>query len=193
MEYASKTALLVKGSKMENRAYFFGNMYLSSIQQGIQSAHTLTEMFTKYVNATDWNDHTVQLFEWAKNHKTMVLLNAGYSEEIRSLVELFSNHRNKYPWASFSEGNDALDGALTCVGIILPQKIYDGAKIIREWRPSKGEAHHLSPRDTLEYEGQIVVGPENVFNINVEGLITWEYNGFERKLVQRLNNYGLAK
>ena len=30
------------------RAYFFGNMYLSSIQQGIQAAHCLGEMFLKY-------------------------------------------------------------------------------------------------------------------------------------------------
>ena len=31
------------------RAYYFGNMYLSSIQQGIQAAHATHELFNKYM------------------------------------------------------------------------------------------------------------------------------------------------
>ena len=45
------------------RAYFWGNMYLSSIQQGIQAAHVVTEMFAKYVD----NEFRAErdLREWA--------------------------------------------------------------------------------------------------------------------------------
>lgn len=184
---------------MEKRAYFFGNMYLSSIQQGIQAAHVIGEMMVKYIPhrlglIDEWNmDQTFQLISWANDHKTVVLLNAGYAEEIFILTQFFNDHRNPYPWAGFQEEEAALGSAHTSAGIILPQKIYEGARIIREWRPSKSGAYNLSPRDTLENEGQIVIGPENVYNINVEELTTWEYNGFERKLVQRLNNYGLAR
>jgi len=70
------------------RAYFFGNMYLSSIQQGIQAAHVVTEMFTKYpidhecIKFDDLND-------WANNHKTMILLNGGYGENLYDLLGFF--------------------------------------------------------------------------------------------------------
>lgn len=35
-------------SNTEYRAYFFGNMYLSQIQQGIQAAHVVAEMSMAY-------------------------------------------------------------------------------------------------------------------------------------------------
>jgi len=144
------------------RAYFFGNMYLSSIQQGIQAAHVTAEMFTKLHES---EDAFMYLLEWATNHKTMILLNAGYSEEIRSLVEMFDSTDNPYPWASFNEGKDALDGALTCVGIILPEKIYRIAELNRkevkeqtevaEWRRLVGDCSRweLSVVDRLPRYG----------------------------------------
>ena len=109
------------------RAYFFGNMYLSSIQQGIQAAHVTAELFMK-AHSEDGN---MYLIDWANNHKTMILLNAGYSEELRRLIEFFDTTDNPYPWAYFNEGQDALDGALTCVGIVLPEKVYELSSYLR--------------------------------------------------------------
>ena len=57
------------------RAYFFGNLYMSSIQQGIQAAHAVADMFIKYSNENEPNYHPLR--EWATDHKTMILLNAG--------------------------------------------------------------------------------------------------------------------
>ena len=104
------------------RAYYFGNMYLSSIQQGIQSAHVTAEIMLKYVTVTGSYEITddpkrIMAWDWAKNHKTMILLNGGYSENIHNLIEFFDTRENPYPWADFYEGQDALDGALTCAGI----------------------------------------------------------------------------
>lgn len=116
------------------RAYFFGNMYLSSIQQGIQSAHCLAEMFIKYQYMDGLTDNESQkcthLYNWANYHKTMILLNGGYSEALRTLAEFFDTRDNPYPWAKFHEGQDALDGALTCVGIILPERVYDNVELV---------------------------------------------------------------
>lgn len=152
------------------RAYFFGNMYLSSIQQGIQTAHVVHELFMKPHN----EEGNMYLFEWATNHKTMILLNAGYSEEIRRLVEFFDTPENPFPWASFSEGQDALDGALTCVGIVIPERVYELASAIREYGP------------TTLYNGE--GKPCNTVTAMRELMTQWECF-----LAERLNEYGLAK
>ena len=135
------------------RAYFFLNMYLSSIQQGNQAAHATHEMFNKYA-ATFLAD---TLFSWSQNYKTMILLNGGYSENLRELIALFDSQENPYPWAHFNEGEDSLDGALTSVGIVLPEKIYvtaaamkgdeDFVSRLREtgsWNPCDDEHYEIS-------------------------------------------------
>jgi hypothetical protein len=152
------------------RAYFFGNMYLSSIQQGIQAAHVVHELFMKPHN----EEGNMYLFEWATNHKTMILLNAGYSEEIRRLVEFFDTPENPFPWASFNEGQDALDGALTCVGIVIPERVYELASAMRE---------HGSGR-AYKYGDE----PANEVTRLWEAITQWE-----QFLAERLNEYGLAK
>ena len=81
------------------RAYFFGNMYLSSIQQGIQAAHVVGELFTSYSESRTnaMSEGGKLLWEWACDHKTMILLNGGYSENIHRLCEFFDDYQNTYP------------------------------------------------------------------------------------------------
>ncbi len=155
------------------RAYFFGNMYLSSIQQGIQSAHVLTNMFIRY-ETDSWKN--TMLFKWANEHKTMILLNGGYSDNIRDLAAFFGEgaDQNKYPWDIFNEGLDALDGALTCTGIILPPRIYEGAALTR----NNTEGYQTA----LKYN--------KALNIDE---VYCEYNDWEIELMGRLNKFGLAK
>ena len=170
------------------RAYFFGNMYLSQIQQGIQATHVLGEMCLEHCNSTSEYPGKY-LWDWIGFHKTVILLNAGYSSEILSLVDFFDNNKNPYPWASFREGEDALDGALTCTGIILPEKIYESARMIRE--EPLPSLILINIRDS----GKIELFPENQFGIKIppnQEKITWEFNSWEFKLIQRLNNYRLA-
>lgn len=161
------------------RAYFFGNMYLSSIQQGIQSAHVVHELFIKYPDPTPvWQKgqktylipNTI-LYDWAIDYKTMILLNGGYSEILHGLVEFFEEDKNPYPYAHFNEGQDALDGALTCVGIILPEKIYVTADMVH-----KGEIN----MDQL-YDNDVLISGSK-----------WSFTPWEIKLIQELNQYSLA-
>lgn len=112
------------------RAYFFTNLYLSSIQQGIQPLHVMSNMFVKY-GASDNNTHNM-LYDWAQNHKTVICLNGGYSQTLAELRFFFDDSENPFPWDYFCEGDDALDGALTSVGIVLPEKIYNMARLVRE-------------------------------------------------------------
>lgn len=103
------------------RAYFLTNMYLSSIQHGIQSAHCLQEINNCYPADPILSD-------WALNHKTMYVLNGGTSEQMHEMIKFFRNPSNLLPWSTFKE--PSLDDALTCIGIIVPEDIYD--------RPDKG-------------------------------------------------------
>ena len=108
------------------RAYFFCNFYLSSIQQGIQSAHCMHEMFTKYRDVNT-EPQTSVLYDWANNHKTMIVLNGGDSQSIAELYELLAPLAKEgfFPFAKFSEDERSLNNALTCVGVVLPESIYD--------------------------------------------------------------------
>ena len=96
-------------------------MYLSSIQHGIQALHCLQEINNSYPK------HQM-LDEWANEHKTVYVLNGGTSFEMNDLVHFFKHESNTLPWAVFHE--PSLDNSLTCIGIIVPDDIYN--------RPDKG-------------------------------------------------------
>lgn len=124
------------------RAYFFTNMYLSSIQHGIQSAHCLHEMFRKYqeynVNHVSDRAHEKMLYNWADHHKTIIVKNGGPSDQMKKINEICS--KMNLPNACFYE--PSLDNALTCVGVIVPARLYD-RNIVNQfsesWTRSKEE------------------------------------------------------
>ena len=114
------------------RAYFFGNYYLSSIQQGIQAAHCLAEMFVLYTSGQTAH----RLHTWAQEHKTMILLNGGNDAELREKYNTlqFLCSELQYPCAIFTEDVDSLNCACTCVGFVVPEKIYKYNEYERDLR-----------------------------------------------------------
>jgi hypothetical protein len=96
------------------------------------------------------------------------------------LLKFFDDPRNPYPYVTFNEDGQSLDGIMTCVGIVLPEKIYEGAAVER----SNGRLSMFRP-----------LGDDWVLSItDVVG--TWidhQYNTWERDLVLKLNEYSLAK
>jgi len=170
------------------RAYFFGNMYLSSIQQGIQAQHCTTNMFKKYFPRPDVageccfdaSEQSVQLMEWAHDHETDILLNGGYSENLHALHDALEDNDNPYAYAKFHEANESLNNALTCVSIILPEEIYEVASEVRR---------------SFGREGREVVERFNLFG---EWTATYDgeahtYTKYQVWLINEINNYGLAK
>ena len=174
---------IIKLKGLYMRAYFVGNMYLSSIAQGIQAAHVLGEMFDKYQHsANQFQDDTIQtqyLYEWVDLHKTMILLNGGYSENLHKLYEFFSSEENPYPFAKFHEGQDALDGALTSVGIILPDKIYG--------------VDPASVPDALIFLATYGFYSTTVTDSKTGYINSYEYTKWELELIQRISQFGLAR
>ncbi|MFA6199135.1 MAG: hypothetical protein WC679_01850 [Bacteroidales bacterium] len=101
----------------ELRFYGFGNFYLSQIQHGLQAAHVVGNMSTQYDKESDY-------YNWAKNYKTMILLNGGNAHSLNTLVSYFGESWNTFDWGYFNEDHESLNGCITSVGIILPERIY---------------------------------------------------------------------
>jgi len=120
------------------RFYSFVNYYLSSIQQGVQSFHVLHEMFNKYdeQRSDKWNtqaevDAACRLFEWSKNHTTLIILNGGAHADIDETYSKLFNLAPKLsfpmPFDKFHEDVKSLGGIITACGCVLPQEIYEAA------------------------------------------------------------------
>lgn len=121
------------------RAYSLNNMYLSGIHAGNQSAHSHDEVTLKYlISSIEKNNFdclkTNIVMEYIKNHKTMIVLNGGmHGDLLNTLSFLKENEGNlAYPFAEFHESEYALNGALTNITIILPDKIYKYSRTIHK-------------------------------------------------------------
>jgi len=110
------------------RAYFFVNSWLSSIQKGIQVAHCVAEISSQ--SATIACEE--MFLEWVQKFKTIIVLEGGSQENLKEIEALIDSINHDYPWAIVYEDEESLNGAATCVGIILPEPIYMLAKSIRE-------------------------------------------------------------
>jgi len=169
------------------RLYTFCNYYLSSIQQGIQSAHVVHELFNKYRNEFSTghikHDQDQQLVAWSSSHKTMVVLNGGNAETLRELHQFMDVEENTFAWNCFFEDAQSLDSSMTCVGIILPERIYEASAAVRQ-RGSKWK----KGRDDILYTLEVPDGK----NMS----IAYEFGPFtewEKELIERLGTFGLAR
>lgn len=159
------------------RGYFFGHFMLSSIQQGIQAQHCNAEMFVNYRHESP--EHDV-LFEWALAHKTSILLNGGNCQDLLNLVLELQPiaHELQLPCTTFSEDN-SLAGAMTCVSIVVPERIYNAASHIRD--PAWFSV-------TIDYLDQKVVCFQNSTTLDTYNISSPQY-----ALACILNRYSLAK
>lgn len=146
------------------RFYGFGNYYLSSLQQGLQSAHVVGDLLTNYPAKSVQNK---MAYTWAKKHKTMVLLKGGNSAQLQAIFDKFKNLTRrgmKLPFAKFHEDEQSLGGALTYVGIVVPEKYYVAGAQVRS----------MKKEDAIQF-----------FKAN-------NFHPWEVELVQELNAYPLA-
>ena len=112
------------------RGYFLTNMYLSPIQRGIQSAHCIHDMYETYLGTGRFQPGAELLHTWAQDHKTMIVLNGGTSDELQAMFDFLMRNIEDYPFEKFNE--PGIGGALTCVGIILTQRMVELISWIRD-------------------------------------------------------------
>lgn len=115
------------------RLYAYTNMYTEGIHAGIQTAHVLGELINKYPKI----EHHVStgiavppanhlLYDWLANHKTIYIYNGGLASMLWNRYEALREFANQFelPIARFYESKEALNGALTSVAIVVPEKYY---------------------------------------------------------------------
>lgn len=112
------------------RFYSFTNMYLSSIQKGIQTAHAVSEM-SKTVYPTNIANDAYS--NWAKFDKTIIVLNGGNQAMLQMVYDFAVPFGKRFdlPVVKFHEDEQSLNGALTAVGIVLPSSWYELASNLR--------------------------------------------------------------
>lgn len=139
------------------RGYFLTNMYLSPIQCGIQSAHCIHDMFVHHQDDFVGGEQAaVRLFDWAENHKTMIVLNGGTSDDLDMFLKFLSINDHTYPYGHFLE--PGIGDALTCVGIILDEPMIEAISWIRQGQPEGGTAFHYSEFE-MELARQLATKP----------------------------------
>ena len=115
--------------------------------------------------------------DWATQHKTVVLLNGGNQQSLQDLHAFLDDKANPYPYGQFKEDNQSLNECLTCVGIILPEKIYEGAI-------------HLRDRRTKVQS--VGLGINIIISFNGKQANDHDYTDWEIELMTRMNEYRLA-
>ncbi|MGZ8924322.1 MAG: hypothetical protein ACXW2E_00430 [Nitrososphaeraceae archaeon] len=146
---------------------------MSQIQLGIQALHCAVEIQQKYKVTSC--PGIIHYETWASLHKTVVLLNGGNQDALIDLFTYMQNEDNMYPFAYFTEDEQSLNNAMTCVGIILPERIYEGSKIV-----------NLRSTEIVEMD-------KNEFIMYDNGNIAFgTYNGWEIEFMKRLSTYRLA-
>lgn len=106
------------------RAYFFINMYMSGPHIGIQGIHAVSALWRKYTRPIVSPPQLHALNNWEDYHKTAICLNGGDHAALQELLRLMADTENPYPWCEFHESESALNGALTAICIVLPDKLY---------------------------------------------------------------------
>lgn len=107
------------------RLYLIVNRYSMSVQAGIQGMHVIPELYEKFLNPK-WNRaYLSNLSDWARNHKTIMLLRTfGGDESIEELYEKIAPPAKglQMPFALFREG--AMRNCATAVGVVVPTAYY---------------------------------------------------------------------
>jgi hypothetical protein len=109
------------------RAYFFNNMYLTGIHNGIQAGHALDQLWSGFVNSKRKLTKIAEakfalLREFSNKHKTWVILKHGDHDAV-SEFHAFLAQQTVYPFTMFQE--PGLNYSATSVVVILPERMYD--------------------------------------------------------------------
>jgi hypothetical protein len=178
--------MVLKGTAM--RAYFFANSWLSGIQKGLQSAHVVAEMAqAEFAMEGEHDGHDNPFQEWAEKHKTIIILEGGTHANLLSICEVLE--RGPLCWSDFSEDEESLNKAMTCVGVIVPERIYEAARVVRQYKLKWVNAHE-SPCDKLIFNWEAILRHDEP---DRPGGWSEHFSKWEVELIKLLNSCPLAR
>lgn len=108
------------------RFYSFTNFYFQGIHAGIQTAHAVHEMESRYRNT--FNPCLSVYQEWALKHKTIIIKKVAAPDVHKALQDLYNALESlavslKLPLVLCNE--PSANHCNTAVGIVLPESVYD--------------------------------------------------------------------
>ena len=108
------------------KLFCLNNFYCQGVQAGIQSAHSLGELSSKYLvqNKSDNNETLNLVKKYLSVDKTMVVLNGGAQSNLFDFLDYLESNDIKYPYAPFFEEQDALNNSLTNISVIFPEQLF---------------------------------------------------------------------
>lgn len=110
---------------MKTRMYFLVNQYMMGIQAGIQAGHAACRLMAEFAGEEPGNPKFKLLEKWYKEDETFILLDGGYQSRMYEFVDkVLLPVSDLYPYTTFHEERDSLNGALTAVAFVLPDYIY---------------------------------------------------------------------
>lgn len=112
---------------MELRLYSFVNFYLSPMQKGIQTGHAAVDLMLKYSSGKlstlkEFSSQQRMANDWAKDHKTFIVLEGGNSKSLLQTTQIIAD--SGFPYETFNEDKNSLNGLHTCTAVILPDFIF---------------------------------------------------------------------
>ena len=110
---------------MSFRLYTFVNhLYMSPLQWGIQTAHVVSTMSVRYKRNTEQHKAYV---DWATNDPTVIVCQGGNVKTLMDLAEVLETLANELNlgFAKFHEDEQSLGGVITCVGVLVPDSLFD--------------------------------------------------------------------
>ena len=164
------------------RAYFFVNTALSGIQKGLQVAHCVAEFFANFEDEAGHDLTGTNLLHWAACHKTIIVLEGGFHQDLQEIEALLHDGDfGRGYFASFTEDAETMNGMMTAVGIILPERIYEAAKILRDRKTDMDRWVKLEESN-----------PHFCRKVGFPGKIE-EYTEWEAELIHLLNSCPFAR
>lgn len=185
------------------RCYHFCNMYLAGVHAGIQSAHAQHELAVKYLKPmhereAEWETIEAwtrdrdaqdrgaeQYLEWAENHKTMILLNAGMMGDLLKLETILSSEDNTFPFATFREDEYALNKALTNVCVVLPYQMYELSYHIMQFDKEPWPGFYQFKHDGNERA--LVRLEDGTVELRANTDVLYVYDAFKIDLIKRMS------
>lgn len=113
---------------MKTRMYFLVNQYMMGIQAGIQAGHAACRLMAEHWDDDRESPRVKLIQKWFREDETFIVLDGGYQKVMQGFIDkVLFPLRDTIPYTAFHEETDSLNGALTAVAFILPEKIYGSA------------------------------------------------------------------
>lgn len=168
------------------RVYTFTHFMLSTMAQGIQAGHAKDELVNKYIygkseqRAPEMSMNIGNMLQdWSVNYKTHIALNGGETPDLHELIDFLDDGNCPYPWAFFEE-DDSLGGLVTSIALVLPDKIYETASLLRTREITRiPTGFHIDIENKNFYDYKAFLDAHT-------------YSNFDFELIDKLNTYRMA-